>query len=77
MATDAKGLAETLGVNERTIQRLCRDRRIEHMRVGKALRFTQQQVQDAIDYFTVEPQPPEDPEPPQNPAYIRRVVPLR
>ncbi len=48
-------LAELLHAHPRTIRRWAAERRIAHVRFGKAILFTRQQVKDALDAHTVEP----------------------
>lgn len=74
---NAQDLAERLGVNVRTIQRACRDRKIGHMRIGRAIRFTEQQARAAEEFFTLEPVDPRAEVPnPDHQAYLRVVTPI-
>lgn len=75
---NVKTLAHRLGVAERTIYRACDQRRIEHMRIGRAIRFTDQQAAQAEAFFTIPIADPRAEIP--NPTYTpdaRVVLPFR
>lgn len=73
-------LAQRLHRSPRTIQRLVRDRRIPHVKLGRATLFTEEQVAEIAAAYTRQPQitVPEHVLP--NPAFQHRgpvVVPMR
>lgn len=50
-------VAAQTGFTTRTIQRWARERRIPHIRVGRTIRFTPDQVSEIIAEYTVKPAP--------------------
>ena len=50
-------LAQILDVSPATIQRWCRERRIPHVRVGRTIRFTPDQLARIESLFVIEPAP--------------------
>lgn len=52
---DAQDVARRLKVTPRTVQRWCRERRIPHVRIGRGIRFTAQQLVEIESAYRVEP----------------------
>lgn len=52
---DVQDMARRLKVTPRTVQRWCRERRVPHVRVGRGIRFTPQQVVEIESAYRVEP----------------------
>lgn len=52
---DVQDMARRLKVTPRTVQRWCRERRVPHVRVGRGIRFTPQQVAEIESAYRVEP----------------------
>lgn len=51
----AEDLAKVLGTSPTTVQRLCRAKRLEHVRVGRYYKFTPEQIDAAVTVLTVTP----------------------
>ena len=49
-------LAPVIGVSSRTIQRWARDRTVPHVRIGRLVRFTPEQVAEIQSAYTVNPE---------------------
>lgn len=75
---DAQDVARRLKVTPRTVQRWCRERRVPHIRVGRGIRFTAQQLAEIEAAYRVEPRALVDVSAP-NPAYRPHgvVVPMK
>lgn len=52
---DVQEVARRLKVTPRTVQRWCRERRVPHVRVGRGIRFTTQQLTEIEAAYRVEP----------------------
>lgn len=51
-------IAKIIGRTPRTIQRWARDRTVPHIRIGRTIRFTQDQVDEILAAYSVEPTTP-------------------
>lgn len=70
---DAQDVARRLKVTPRTVQRWCRERRIPHVRIGRGIRFTAQQLVEIESAYRVEPRQLVDVSA-SNPSYAPRAV---
>jgi excisionase family DNA binding protein len=73
-------LAQRLHRSPRTIQRWTTQRRIPHVKLGRATLFTEDQVSEIAAAYTVEPRDPVIEHELPNPAYLPNgpvVVPMR
>lgn len=75
---DVQDMARRLKVTPRTVQRWCRERRVPHVRVGRGIRFTAQQLVEIEAAYRVEAQARVDVSA-SNPAYQPHevVVPMK
>lgn len=75
---DVNDVAEFMKVTPRTVQRWCRERRVPHVRVGRSIRFTAEQLQEIEAAYTLEVREQVDVSAP-NPAFrpYAVVVPMK
>ena len=52
---DCDYVAKQVGVSPRTVQRWARERRIPHIRIGRLVRFTDAQIKEIADTYTIHP----------------------
>jgi excisionase family DNA binding protein len=67
-------LAQRVHRSPRTIQRWARERRIPHVKLGRATLFTEEQVTEIVAAYTVEPAEPAPEHVLPNPAYEEKAV---
>jgi excisionase family DNA binding protein len=74
---DVEDVATMLKVTPRTVQRWCRERRVPHVRVGRGIRFTAEQLAEIEAMYRVGTQVRVDVSA-RNPAFAERaqVVPV-
>lgn len=73
-------VAEEFGVDQRTIQRWCREQTITHLRIGKrTLRFRRKDIDEALAAYAREKVEPRTDAHLRNPAYTPdlTIVPMR
>lgn len=70
---DVDDVASMLKVTPRTIQRWCRERRVPHVRVGRGIRFTAEQLAEIEAMYRVGTQVRVDVSA-RNPAFADRAI---
>ena len=70
---DVDDVAQLLKVSPRTVQRWCRERRVPHVRIGRGIRFTPEQLVEIETAYTRTRHEPVNVDIP-NPGYHRHVA---
>ena len=70
---DVEDVAALLKVKPRTVQRWCRERRVPHVRVGRGIRFTAEQIAEIESTYRVATRPRVDVTT-RNPAFEERLT---
>ncbi|MCW2921589.1 MAG: Helix-turn-helix domain [Thermoleophilia bacterium] len=70
---DVDDVAGLLKVTPRTVQRWCRERRVPHVRIGRGIRFTAEQLAEIESMYQVGTQVRVDVSA-RNPAFADRIV---
>jgi excisionase family DNA binding protein len=70
---DVADVAAMLKVKPRTVQRWCRERRVPHVRIGRGIRFTAEQIAEIESTYRVTTRPRVDVAT-RNPAFQERVT---
>lgn len=75
---DVDDVADLIGIQRRTVLKWCRERKLPHMRLGRSIRFTPEQIQEIQAAYSVRAVEAIDVDIP-NPAFRQReavVVPM-